>query len=381
MRILIDGNPVANGNKTGIGYYTDQLIRELANFKPSSMSIDVYFYNLLGLQQKNVRDIENICPQKIIFPPAKIISISKHLGFLPPIEVFIRKRYDLAIFTNYVALPSLRKTPYALVVYDLSFLDHPDSLQPKNLAYLKHFCPPSIRGADLIITISEFTKSRLLHHFPELKAKIVVTPIPPLRKPSNTVDLSASLWEHAIKPSAYILYLGTIEPRKNVEQLVEAYVLLPDSIRDTYSLVLAGGKGWKDENIQKTIARRKLEGHNIITTGYISENEKAALYAHASCFVLPSHYEGFGMPIFEAMQYDTPVLLSDIPVFHEVAGSAAKYFDKDDATKIAGAILEVLKNDELRTEMISNAKARLKAYSWKENARLLHETFIQIRKG
>jgi glycosyltransferase involved in cell wall biosynthesis len=155
----------------------------------------------------------------------------------------------------------------------------------------------------------------------------------------------------------YILFVGSIEPRKNIQNLVEAYTKLPMFIKDTYSLVLAGGKGWKDEQILASIKDAQNNGNKIIQTGYITEAEKDALYKDASLFVLPSHYEGFGMPIYEAMQYKIPIVASNIPVFNEIAGDSITYFDKDSVGDIANVMEKIISSKSLqknRLELMKN---------------------------
>jgi alpha-1,3-rhamnosyl/mannosyltransferase len=311
--------------------------------------------------------------RKIRLVPGKLISVCRRLGFQPWLEVFVRQKADSVIFTNYVSLPQLRRRKTALIVYDLGFLDTPDFTQSRNLAYLRRFCSPSIRRADVIITISEFTRQRLKHHFPDLKAKLVVTPIPPMGASLGKSRLNDSLASKGVRERGYILYVGTIEPRKNLATLIEAYAELDPALRSKYSLVLAGGKGWKDEAILAAVAEQQSKGLDVILTGYVSEDEKNSLYANAACFVLPSHYEGFGMPVLEAMQHGIPVLLSDIPVFHEVADDAAVYFDKDRVDDIAAALASLLRDPARQKSLAGKGKARLGAFSWQENAAKVYQ--------
>jgi alpha-1,3-rhamnosyl/mannosyltransferase len=293
------------------------------------------------------------------------------LGFQPFLELFTWKQANIVLYTNYVALPLLhRKRKVALVVYDLSFLDHPEFTQGVNLKFLKRFCPPSIRKADLIITISEFTKQRLAYHFPELKSPVIVTPIPPVAQTLGG-HLPQNLTGKGIKDNKYVLYIGTIEPRKNLQTLLRAWEIMSEELNSEYSLVLAGGKGWKDEAIRADIETLRTKGLRIVLPGYITDDEKCALYSNASCFVLPSHYEGFGMPILEAMQYGVPVAASDIPVFHEVASEAAIYFNKDNPEDIASKLLVLLKDDDLKTKLVAAGASRLRQFSWEKNAQLV----------
>jgi len=378
-KILFDAEPLVGNKKTGVGYYTEHLIKGLLNHGAYNYVLHGYFFNFLNRKPKPLANSRTIGFSEVLFP-GKVLTLCRRFGFQPFLEFFTPKQSDIVLFTNYVSLPLLRKRKTALVVYDLGFMDHPEFTQERNLQFLQKFCPPSIQQADLIITISEFTKERLLHYFPNLKAKIIVTPIPPSQESVTPQRLGKRLEGAGIEKGHYILYLGTIEPRKNLQALAQAYRLLPQSLRGAYSLVLAGGKGWKDEGILSAIADLQAKGANIIMPGYISDEEKAALYSNAACFVLPSHYEGFGMPVLEAMQYGTPVALSDIPVFHEVAGGAAAYFDKDNPEDISAVLAELLTNKALRERLRARGAKQLKTFSWQTNAELVIHAFGEVLK-
>jgi glycosyltransferase involved in cell wall biosynthesis len=373
QKVLFDAGPVMDVKKTGVGYYVSHLVGSLQQEHAGELELVGYYFDFLNRHHKQPPD-GPIRFHKIWLIPGKLLSLCRRLRFQPFLEIFVRQRSDAIIFTNYVSLPQLRRRKTALVLYDMSFLDVPEYTQSVNLAYLKRFCPPSIRRADVIITISEFTKQRLEHHFPDLKADIVVTPIPPAGEALRVRGWPESLEQKGIKAGQYILYVGTIEPRKNLTGLIEAYAGLPEDLRKQHSLVLAGGKGWKDEETLLAAADAQSQGLDVILTGYVSDEEKAALYAKAACFVLPSHYEGFGMPLFEAMQYGTPTAASDIPVFHEVAGDASLYFDKDKPADIAAAIASILTDEQLAKDLAAKGTARLKAFSWRENAAKVYES-------
>jgi glycosyltransferase involved in cell wall biosynthesis len=368
-KILFEAGPMLDSQKTGVGYYISHLISSLQNTNSNEIELLGYYFNFLDRREKDLTGYKDLSFKKISLVPGKIISLCRRLNFQPWLEIFVRQKADTIIFTNYVSLPQIRKKKTALVVYDLSYLDTPEYVQDVNLKYLKRFCSPSIKNADVIITISNFTRKRIEHYFPELKAEIVVTPIPPpIEIVKHRSVLSNTLQEKGIKNNKYILFFGTIEPRKNISSLISAYSLLSSDLKSNYALVLAGGKGWKDEEILKSVEENRAKGLNIITTGYISEEDKQSLYSNASGFVLPSHYEGFGMPILEAMQASLPVVLSDIPVFREVAGKAALYFNKDDPQDIANKISLLLNNSGLANELRSKGKLRLNLFNWEENA-------------
>ena len=371
--ILFEAGPMLEKQKTGVGYYINHLVDSLQRLHGDEIKITGYYFNFLNRRKNLIPAGSQLIFHKIWLMPGKIISLCRRFGFQPWLELLIRQRAETIIFTNYVSLPQIRKRKTVLIIYDLSYLDVPQYTQNINLNYLRRFCSPSIRKADVVITISNFTKQRLAHHFPDLKADIVVTPIPPIFKQATQTNLSKNLINKGIVAGKYILYMGTIEPRKNLEALIDAYSLLSPNIRQEYSLVLAGGKGWKDESILTAVAKQQASGINIILPGYVSDDEKSALYSNANCFILPSHYEGFGMPILEAMQYRIPALISDIAVFHEVAGDAASYFDKDNPTDIAAKISLIITDQSLRQKCIEKGENNLRRFSWEANANAVFE--------
>jgi glycosyltransferase involved in cell wall biosynthesis len=369
--ILFDAGPVIDNAKTGIGYYASHTIDALASRYGEDILLEGYYFNFLGRRDFHLDDSRSATLKfkEIKLFPSKLLSLCRRIGVQPPLRLLLRGKYDHVFFTNYLAMPLPSSTHVSVFVYDLGFLDCPDFLQEANLKVLRRFCPPSIERANTIVTISEFTKERILHYFPNTKANIVVTPIPPLATKNIKVSLNQRLKSLGVRKKKYILYLGTLEPRKNIAQLVRAYSQLPTYLQSDYSLVLAGGRGWKDEEITVVVESAKESGLPIIQTGYVTDEEKASLYSQAACFVLPSHYEGFGMPILEAMSYDTPVVVSDIPVFREVAKDAVIYFDKDNESDIAAKLAIILSDDKVQKELQLKADlVLLNTGTWQNNA-------------
>jgi glycosyltransferase involved in cell wall biosynthesis len=377
-KILFEAGPMLDSKKTGVGYYVEGIVHSLAESYGEQVNLLGYYFNFLHRNPDKVRSDANVSYREIKFTPGKLLSLCRRLHFQPFLEIFIRENAEIVWFTNYVSLPMIKKQRNVLTVYDTSFLDVPEFTQEVNLAYLKRFCPPSIERADLIITISEFTKGRLQALFPNLQAPIIVTPIPPQPVSTASGELPDRLTSLGVQPKSYILYLGTIEPRKNLIKLIEAYHTLQDEVKSQYALVLAGGKGWKDEAILAAVAGHKDLGDSIILTDYVSEIEKHALYANASCFVLPSHYEGFGMPILEAMQYGIPTAVSNLPVFHEVASDGVLYFDKESVRSISGTLQKILSNPVIQAELIQVGFRRVRSYSWKQNADKVYAAFNEL---
>ena len=221
--------------------------------------------------------------------------------------------------------------------------------------------------SDKLITISEFTKNDLIKKYAVDPNKIIVAHCAVDADKFKKIKLTSATRKKYRLPNTYLLYLGTIEPRKNIANLVRAYSKLPKNIKDQYPLVLAGGGGWNDDEIKQAIdlARQNSE---IIQTGYIEEKDIPALYSGAELFLYPSHFEGFGMQILEAMACDTPVLTANNSSLPEVGGESAYYVDDKSIESIKYGIEKLLNEPKLRQDMIRKGRKQIKKFSWQESA-------------
>lgn len=369
LSVLFDANPIVDSKKSGVGYYSEQLMNVLANEYPDINFIGHYF-NFLGKNKKPSLVIsKNIKYKESRLLHPKILSLCRKLGFQLPIEVLFKQSGDVALFTNFVCLPSLTNIKKITFIHDLCYFERPEFVSDKNRLFLEKFVNKSIKISDSIITISEASKLAIIKNYGLNEQIIHVTPIPPPEIKETELVTNKNLGVS----KSFILFLGTLEPRKNFINLVKAYELLPNQIKSEYQLVLAGGYGWKIENELEYI--KKLNNKNIIITGYTSDNQKKWLYKNASVFVLPSHYEGFGMPILEAMSYGVPTLVSDIPVFNEVSDKASIYFDKDKPEDISKKLNNIITDKDLQKDLSKKGHERLKKYSWENNAKIIRELF------
>lgn len=367
MTIIFDANPFATNKKTGVGHYSEQLLKSLAENYQSDIKIVAYYYNFLGRKKYSLPECQNVTYRQIRLVPIQLVNLLRRIYIEVPVELLAKCRGDVAIFPNFLAQPSIFKTPKYIVLHDLSYIDHPEYVSDKNRRDLLRFVPKSIKRSRKIVTVSEVSKSTIANFYNISPNNILVTPIPPEEKVNLTNDeVSMVLNEFEIK-KPYLLYLGTLEPRKNIINLIEAYCN-NKMLYENYSLVLAGKMDWKYEEIAQSISKKQEEGYSIIYCGYVSDTQRAALYSGASVFVFPSLYEGFGMMILESMQYKVPVAISDIPVFHEVAKNSAAYFDPADPENIGSVLAEVLQNNSLSDKLIKSYETTLRMYSWKNNA-------------
>jgi glycosyltransferase involved in cell wall biosynthesis len=243
----------------------------------------------------------------------------------------------------------------------------------KNGSDLRKFVPKQIKRSAFTVTVSNFSRDSLAKHYGLSPEDILVTHIPPeehsLHNEKTLKELLAA--QDIAKP--YILFVGTIEPRKNIPGLIDAYAALPQATRDKYDLVIVGRIGWNCDKEVERLASAKEQGLGVRHVGYVDEPTKAALFQGASLFAHASEYEGFGMPVLEAMSYDLPCAISDIPVFKEVAGNAAAYFDCHNPMDIAQNMEGIL-TDPARLKQLSDlSKRQAKSFSWDKVAAELYD--------
>jgi glycosyltransferase involved in cell wall biosynthesis len=359
IKIIFDASPLVMP-KSGVGFFTHSLISELAVNYPEEVQLVGHYFNFMG-RRKQPDDLPrypNITYVESRLFPARIISLLRKFGLQLPYKFFTRQSGDIFLFPNFVSFPGTGKAKRIVIIYDLSYIDCPEYASEKLRKFLKHWAGPSARSADIVLTISEFTKQRIVDVYGISAQKIHVVQIPP-RAPAEP-DLGI-IKRHGLDQN-YLLFVGTIEPRKNIIGLLGAYANLSQELRDKHPLVLAGGKGWNDEEIITKLSELKNAGLNIVQTGYISEADKSSLYQNALLCIQPSHYEGFGMPILEAMSFGKPVACSDISVFHEVAGEAALFFNQNEPKSITAVIEQLLLDPNKRAVLSTKSIERIKSY-------------------
>lgn len=383
LTILFDANPLAASGKSGVGYYTSRLIAALAAEYPNEIVLIGHYYDFLGRKKDlDLPQAANItyCTTRVL--PGKFFNgLRRYLRVQVPLEILARCRADVLLFPNFSIGPSLFSKPRVVTIHDLYFTVHPEHINANNIDFLQKFVPRAVAQAELILAVSENTKQTIVATYHEPVEKILVTPIPPPLPVIVAEDvLQQTLHGLGIKKN-YLLFVGNLEPRKNLIALIAAYQQLPADLRNNYSLVLAGGKGWNDGGITAAITQAQQAGDDIITPGYVSDAQKFALYQAATIMALPSHDEGFGMQILEAMSYGVPAAVSDIAVFHEVAQGAAAYFDQTNPAAIAACLEQLLATPSLRTELAQKGRHVLTHYKWSTVARDVFTKIREITRG
>lgn len=260
-----------------------------------------------------------------------------------------------------------------LTVHDLVWRFAGETMRPASRLMERLLMPPALKRADAVVAVSRHTGADIARSFPDLRAGIsVIYPGIAARPPGHRAGYLEK-WGIA-RP--YILFVGTLEPRKNLARLLRAYAALPDGIREQAHLVVAGGAGWGDVDLEKAIAALALRGH-VHLTGYVDERELSTLYENALLLAMPSLYEGFGLPLAEAMQYGLPMLTANISSMPEVAGEAALLVDPLDAGAIADGLRRLVGSPDLRARLAEAALAGAGRFDWDRAARQLLDLFAR----
>jgi glycosyltransferase involved in cell wall biosynthesis len=368
MKIRIEVSSLANKSLSGVANYTKLLTESLDN--TNNIDIHAAYFNFLNRQPQPQLSLKKPF-EKNWFIPLRIYAKLQSYGISLPFDILLPK-VDLTIFPNFATWPTFRSECRATVIHDLTYLYYPELVEEKNLAHLRRVVPRSIKQADFIITVSEAVKAELIKEFNLSPEKCVVTSI----LPSNNyyqINNNEIHKKYTIPTQKFIFFIGTLEPRKDLPTLIEAYRKLPARLKNEYGLVIAGGKGWKIEKSQQSLKDAQDAGENIVNVGFIDHKDTAAFYQRASLLVMPSLYEGFGMPILEAMACECPVIASDIPVLREAAGEAALFAIPGDSDSFSFNIQKLIQDPSLQKELIDKGKLQLANFSWVKNCQTIIE--------
>jgi len=273
-----------------------------------------------------------------------------------------------------------KKIKIATIVHDVSFKVYRKFIKFSDLFFLDLLIPLSFKRADKIIGVSKFTADEIIQYYKTDPKK--VSWIHNAVGNNFNEEISSEKIVEVIKkynlPKKFILYIGTLQPRKNLPALIEAYSALPEDTRAEVKLVLAGGKGHNyDSRIERSIAKYSLE-KDVFLPGFIDEEDKPAIFKSSYIFCNPSFYEGFGITILEAMTLGIPVLASMIPPHQEVAENSALSFNPEDTAGLAKSLAAIVTDENLRKELARKEVLQAKKFSWKTTSQKLLEIFDNL---
>ncbi len=379
MKIAFDGQPLLNANKTGIAYYEDGLVKGMLKYYPENeYQLDVFtFRHKDRIEQLKKEYSHKLVLKKCVWLWDRIFRVFTFLIYIPYACFFSGKR-EITHFCNYV-IPFGVRGKKVVTIHDLAFREYPQTIRTRTMMMLKMNLRKTLKRADAIAVDSAFTKSELAKYYNVPEGKIYVVPC--------GIDKEKYEKKRSVNPvkekfgidGEYFLYLGTLEPRKNIVRLIKAYDefrkenekdILPD-------LVIAGGKGWMYDEIYEMVNKKHLEKW-IIFTDYVSEEEKIALMQGALAFCFPSLYEGFGLPPMEAMACGTPVITSCTSSLDEVAGEAALKVNPESVQQIASALTKMHREEDIRQKLIEKGRKQAAKYTWENASDALYKVFENV---
>lgn len=263
-------------------------------------------------------------------------------------------------------LPAGYRIPSVISILDISYLHFPELFNRKDLIMLKYWGKYSIKKAKKIITISHSSKNDIIKAYgvPPHKVEVIYPGIKQVTKIGGSNKTMEEMKEKFKINSKYVLFVGTLQPRKNIVRLIEAF----SQIKGDYELVIVGRKGWQYEEILDAPEKFGIK-NKVIFIHDASDEDLPTLYKNAEIFVLPSLYEGFGLPVLEAMKYGCPVITSNVSSLPEAGGDAAQYVDPQSVSDITEKMQKLLDDEDLRKEFIKKGNEQIKKFSWEKSAR------------
>ena len=368
---------------TGIGYYTGHLVTDLLKAPEIDGFAGLYRGRLLDRDAlatlaRSVLD-NGSGPHAGTLTPAALLTAAGRRFFplLSPAVRELRLRRQARSMANKPGwllhapdfIPPHHTGPTVITVHDLSHVRHPASHPRDRVAWLDRQLPRALDRADRIICVSDFTRRELLDLGlvrDESRLSVCYNGCDPGFRPRTAEQVAPLLSRWHLRPGGYILSVATREPRKNLDRLITAYEQLPADLADRYPLVLAGAAGWKGSTLDERIARSR---RRIIVTGYLERADLQALLSGAVLFAYVSLYEGFGLPVVEAMASGVPVICSDSGALAEVAGNWGYTVNPLDPGAIRDAMAMMLGDDEVRQRYGRAGPVRAREFSWQRCAR------------
>ena len=378
MHILVNGIPL-NGLVTGISRYVRCLyeeIQKIEGIKLAFFTSGQPISNIPSPPDPKKWTLKTDLIWKLPDPIVTGIRAFFWLNYERNLKKVINhNKYHLYHETTFFP-PAVDKVPVVFSLYDLSLLKYKDYHPKERVWFFKLFFKRRLSYATHIITISEFLREEIITELKFPPSKVSAIPLAPsiIFYPRTNEQINSVLNQFKL-PSEYILFVGTIEPRKNLVLLLEALKIMKTKV----PLVIAGWKGWGEKQLKRKLKELGLE-KQVFLTGYVDNNTLACLYSGAQAFVYPSLYEGFGLPVLEAMACGCPVICSNKASLPEVAGEAALYIDPYNPESLANTLERLLTDTEMRKAFVKAGLKRTKQFSWQKTALKTIEVFKQVSR-
>ncbi len=386
MRLLVDYRPALRA-RTGVGEWVHYLMRgvlEVATAGHPTAPVDLSLFVSSWKDRPTPETLAELKAARFVDRriPVRLLTWAWNRTGWPPVEWLAGgPAPDVAFSPTPLPLPT-RARVRAVTLHDFDFLDHPERTWGEMKRDFPAMIQRSVSGADLVVTISHYTAREAIRRLsvPEDRLVVVRPGVPDWIPNAGPSQGSAAEGADLPRSHPYILFVGTLEPRKNVPGLIAAYRLLVERMPEAPQLVLAGGI---PPMAAGTIAQALATpiGARIDARGYLQPSDRLAVYRGASMLVLPSYMEGFGIPVLEAMALGIPVITTDRGALPEVGGDAALYTDPDDHEALATAMCRVLTEPGLASAMRTRGLAQAQHFDWRGSAAHLLDRFAAAAGG
>jgi glycosyltransferase involved in cell wall biosynthesis len=386
MKIILSVEPIRYP-LTGIGRYTLELARNLSQLPALE---ELRYFTGTGFVT-TLPDASAAAPST---PASRILRLKRQVAKVPFVLDLYRRYVDTARRETLTGKPDyvyhgpnfyLPPTdgPSVVTVHDLSVLKMPEFHPPERVDYMTKEIGLALERASVIITVSDFVRQEIAEYFSWPLERIITTHLGGSADfyPRGDEVTAPVLERLVLSPGSYVLYAGTMEPRKNLERLLGAYEALPRTLRARFPLVLAGYKGWNNTAIMARVRRAQNEGWARYL-GYVREEDLPHLFAGARLFTFPSIYEGFGLPVLEAMASGVPVVCSNAASLPEVAGDAALMVHPEDVAGLTRALEQGLTDEAWRRNAIRAGRIQAARFSWRRCAEQTADAYrlaVQMR--
>jgi glycosyltransferase involved in cell wall biosynthesis len=371
MRIAVNTRLLLKGKLEGIGWFTYQTLERMVKNHPEHEFI--FFFD--RPYDPSFVFAKNVTP--VVVPPPARHPVLFYLWFDWSIPFMLRK-YKADLFLSTDGQMSLyTKVPSCLVIHDLAFEHYPKHLVPSQRFYWRHFSPKFARKAKRIVTVSEFSRQDIAkrYHIPESKIDVVYNGAHDAYRPLSWEEREKVKEQYA-EGCEYFVFAGALHPRKNVVNLLKAFVAFKKHHRTNMKLVIVGRMAWKFEELAEMREEMRFK-EDVKWVGYMNVEELSKVIGGAYALVYASLFEGFGIPILEALQCNVPAIVSNTSSMPEVAGDAALLVDPQDVEDIAAKMGQIYKDEMLRARLIAAAPAQVAKFNWDISARKLWDSMMK----
>jgi glycosyltransferase involved in cell wall biosynthesis len=372
MKIAVNTRFLIKNKLEGIGWFTYETFKRITTEHPEHQ---FYFFFDRDYDASFIFS-DNVIPVKL-FPPARHpllwywwfeFSVARALKKIQP-DIFISP-------DGYLSLSTETKT--LMVVHDLAFEHYPQYINKLTAKYYQYFTPKFVARANKIVTVSEASKRDIIDCYGTDVSKIVVAHNGASEKfkPLNETEIKETRIQYSGGKN-YFVYAGSLHPRKNIANLFKAFDRFKKETQSDFKLVLAGARGWMLKDIDAAFRQMQFK-EDVIFTGHLETEELSKIVASAFAMVYVSVFEGFGIPVLEAMKCEVPVITSDISSMPEVAGDAALLVNPFDIHSISEEMIQLYNDEILRKDLVEKGKIQSKKFSWDNTADVLWNTAMEI---